>query len=295
MRIVVLGSTGMLGFALHRVLHDAGHDVIGTRRSQARADHPWQRDLRSVIVDDFAQSGTWSRAIRELAPEIVVNAAGVIKQVEGGADLERLLRTNSVFPRQLAIAGEASGFRVIHFSTDCVFKGTRGKYQERDVPDSTDPYGLSKFLGEIGGPAALTIRTSLIGRGLRANSSLVDWFLGQTGVVPGYTNAVFSGLPVHEIATVTRDILLPRLSALTGLYHLSAEPTDKFRLLELIRREWRRSDIELRPDDRVAIDRSLDSTKFRDETGYQPPKWLDLVQGMKRFYESLDSPGAGNN
>ena len=62
------------------------------------------------------------------------------------------------------------GGRVIHFSTDCVFSGNRGAYTEEDEPDAEDLYGRTKFLGEVAGANALTLRTSIIGRELGAHS-----------------------------------------------------------------------------------------------------------------------------
>ena len=91
-------------------------------------------------------------------------------------------------------------FRLIHFSTDCIFSGVKGNYTIYDIPDSNDIYGQSKFLGEIHAPNNLTIRTSIIGHELNSSLSLVDWFLSQEKEVCGYKNAIFSGLPTVEIA-----------------------------------------------------------------------------------------------
>ena len=69
-----------------------------------------------------------------------------------------------------------AGRPVVHFSTDCVFNGRRGGYEERDPSDAADLYGRSKFLGEMADANALTLRTSMIGRELRGFRSLLDWF-----------------------------------------------------------------------------------------------------------------------
>ena len=41
--------------------------------------------------------------------------------------------------------------------------------------------------------------------------------------------------------------------------------------------------IDITPDDKLAIDRSLDSSRFREITGYQPPAWPELVRRMREF------------
>ena len=76
-------------------------------------------------------------------------------------------RINSLLPHRLHRLCQASGARLIHFSTDCVFSGRTGNYTEDDPSDALDLYGRSKFLGETLGEGALTIRTSIIGRELR--------------------------------------------------------------------------------------------------------------------------------
>jgi dTDP-4-dehydrorhamnose reductase len=154
-------------------------------------------------------------------------------------------------------------------------------YVESDHADAVDLYGRTKLLGEVDEPGCVTIRTSIIGPELGSANGLVEWFLSQTGRVKGYSRAVFSGLPTVELARVVRDHVLPR-PHLRGLWHVSAEPITKLELLCLVRDAWGR-DIAIEPDDRLVIDRSLCSERFRRETGYQPPSWPDLVKSMREF------------
>jgi dTDP-4-dehydrorhamnose reductase len=70
--------------------------------------------------------------------------------------------------------------------------------------------------------------------------------------------------------------------ALHGLYHVSAAPIDKFALLQLVAARYGHR-IEIEPDERVVIDRSLDSSRFRAATGYAPPDWAELVRRMHAF------------
>jgi dTDP-4-dehydrorhamnose reductase len=291
MTVLVLGANGMLGFALHRVLADHGLEVIGTVRGQA-PDHPWTRGLRHAGRIEAEDPAAIVRLATENRVSAIVNAAGVIKQVAGGADQGRLFRINSAFPRRLAGLLAPTGIRLIHFSTDCVFSGRRGLYAEADCPDADDDYGLSKYLGEPAGDHCLVLRTSIIGLGLVPNASLVDWFLGQTGRVRGFPHAIFSGLPVNAIADLLADRLLARAD-LSGLWHLSAAPIDKASLLARVAGAWGRDDIEIVPDDSVRIDRSLESARLRAEIGWQPPAWDALVSGMNHFYQRLGPrPGA---
>ena len=107
------------------------------------------------------------------------------------------------------------------------------------------------------------------------------WFLSQSGQVYGFTRAVFSGLPTVELGRVILEHVLPNAD-LRGLYHVSAEPINKFDLLKLVARHYEK-DIEIIPKDDFVIDRSLDSTRFRTATGFQPKTWDQMVQSMKDF------------
>jgi dTDP-4-dehydrorhamnose reductase len=89
----------------------------------------------------------------------------------------------------------------MHFSTDCVFSGRRGNYVEDDELDPVNLYGRTKLLGEVPGPNALTLRTSLVGRELRGHLGLIDWFLSQRGCrVHGFVRALYSGLTTLAMA-----------------------------------------------------------------------------------------------
>ncbi len=283
MSLLVLGAGGMLGFALHRVLADRGLVVTGTVRGRAPR-HPWTAGLSWIEGVDVRDMAAVLAAVRETGATTVINAAGVIKQVVR-ADAGLLYPVNGAVPRRLQAHLGPLGVRLIHFSTDCVFAGSRGGYTEADVPDADDDYGLSKYLGEPSGDGALVLRTSIVGLGLRPNGSLIDWFLGRTGEVGAYTRAVFSGLPVNVIGEMLADRLLG--AGIEGLWHLSADPIDKAALLALVRDRWNRPDIVLRPDPSVAIDRSLDSTRLRTILDWTPPPWPELVAGMHAFYGKL--------
>lgn len=285
MTVLVLGASGMLGFAIHRVLADRGIPVVGTVR-QSAPTHPWAAGLRYAEGIEAEVPSDIVRLAGDLGATAIINAAGVIKQVAGAADQGRLFRINSAFPRRLAGMLSPTGTRLVHFSTDCVFSGRRGLYAETDLPDADDDYGLSKYLGEPAGSHCLVLRTSIIGLGLAPNASLIDWFLAQTGRVRGFPHAVFSGLPVNAIGALLADRILDRTD-LAGLWHLSAGPIDKAMLLKLVAAAWGRDDIEIVPDESVRIDRSLDSSRLRAEIGWQPPEWGALVSGMNHFYERL--------
>lgn len=285
MKILVLGANGMLGHAIHRTFSNAGRNVIGTVRSKGILQHESCAGLQYVTDVDAADFASVVAAVQLHKPDVVVNALGVIKQRDDANDHWNLLQVNGAFPQRLQVLGEVENFKLIHFSTDCVFAGTKGKYRESDIPDAKDWYGLSKHLGEAVGKNSLTLRTSIIGRGLALNNSLVDWFLEQKGVTSGYSKAIFSGLPVNEVARILDQKLDDGLLDMSGLYHLSVEPISKYALLKLVKDVWNHTEVEIVKKEDFVIDRSLDSTRFRAQMAYAPPAWPQLIEEMYKFYK----------
>lgn len=283
MRVLILGATGMLGSTLLRLFYKNPRlEVFGTVRSlSARELLP--RELHTQLVDgvDVQNNEHLLRVMAKLRPDAVVNCIGLVKQLSESELPLAAIPINAVLPHRLAEICGLFGARLIHISTDCVFSGKKGLYTETDFADANDLYGRSKYLGEVDYPHAVTLRTSIIGHELNGSRSLVSWFLAQTGQVSGFRKAVFSGLPTVELGRVILEHVLPN-SDLRGLYHVSAEPINKFDLLNLVARNYGKN-IEIVPKDDVVIDRSLDSKRFRQATKFHPMVWDKLVQSMKDF------------
>ncbi len=281
MKILILGASGMLGSAAYRGL-SAEQDVLafGTIRSEAARKYfpdKLQPNLISgVDVLDYDALITLFEVVR---PDVVVNCVGIVKQLAAAKDPLVALPLNAMLPHRLARMTALAGARLVHVSTDCVFRGTVGNYTEAMMPDTDDLYGRSKLLGEVDYPNAVTLRTSIIGREFGSKNGLVEWFLASHGRVTGYTQAIFSGLPTNELVRVIARHVLPRPD-LVGVWHVSADPICKHDLLVLLRQAYRH-DIEIVPFDEPRLDRSLDSSRFRKATGYVPPDWATLIDSMR--------------
>ena len=167
---------------------------------------------------------------------------------------------------------------MIQVSTDCVFSGRKGLYTEADNPDAEDVYGRAKLLGEPNAPHCLTLRTSFVGRELAGKLGLLEWFLAQSGAIKGFRRAIFSGFTTTELARII-EMLLTRFPKASGLYHVSSEPIDKYSLLKLFRERFHQP-VTIEADDRVAVDRSLDSSRFRRDFDYRPPDWPAMAREL---------------
>lgn len=282
-KVLVLGATGMLGNAVLRLFaQSAEYEVVGSARStSALRLLPANLSGRVICGVDVENMDSLISLFTKTRPDVVINCIGLVKQLADANDPLAAIPINALLPHRLARLCGMANARLIHMSTDCIFSGTKGLYIEADASDAKDLYGRSKYLGEVDYPNAITLRTSIIGHELSGAHSLVGWFLAQQGSARGFRRAIFSGLPTVELARVIRDYVMPH-PELHGVYHVSAEPINKFDLLTLIAKAYGKT-IDITPDDKLVLDRSLDSSRFRVATGYQPQPWPELVRRMCEF------------
>jgi dTDP-4-dehydrorhamnose reductase len=281
--VMVLGAGGMLGHKLFQVLRERFPGTIGTTREPVS-----ESALRGVTLlsgpdviagVDVARFDSFRERLARIAPAVIVNCVGIIKQRDAAKSAIPSITINSLFPHLLAEAAAEWGGRIIHFSTDCVFSGRRGQYTEEDQSDAEDLYGRSKFLGEVAAANAVTLRTSIIGRELSRHQSLLDWFLAQNGrTVRGYRRVIYSGISTTEMAKVVARVIEQK-PAPSGVFHVVSEPISKYELLLLIRDAYN-LDIDVQPDDAQVLDRSMRGEKFERATGWRAPAWPDMIREM---------------
>jgi len=275
MKILVLGSSGMIGRTMFHVLAQRpGWRVIGSVRAKS-----FEGAAPGPVVGgiDLTNHDHLESLFGQTRPEVVINCAGLTKHLPEGNIHIPALAMNALLPHRLAQLCEIAKARMIHVSTDCVFSGDSGNYKEQDATDAYDVYGKSKALGEVTTGDAVTLRTSTIGHEHGTRFGLLEWFLAQTQC-KGFRHAVFSGLPSVEFARVVRDIVIPN-PYLSGIYHVGASPIDKLTLLRLIARTYHK-DILIAVDEKFQINRSLNIDKFTTATGYRAPAWPELIESM---------------
>ena len=293
MKILILGGHGMLGHRLWLNLQKE-HEVWVTVRQTSSPfpdlpEFPSKRVRTDVDASNFDQV---TRALASIQPDLVINCIGLIKQMGHLArDPIMSISLNALLPHRLSLICRAAKIRMVHISTDCVFSGKKGNYLESDESDAEDLYGRSKFLGEVAYPPhSITLRTSIIGRELKTRLGLIEWFLSQKDgdTIRGYKHAIYSGFTTDELSRIIMNNIIP-YPELTGLYHVSSDPINKYDLLQIANQVFGRR-IKILPDEDFFIDRSLDSTRFCQATGYQPPPWPEMIQEMAKdsqFYDEI--------
>ncbi|CAM8620193.1 RfbD dTDP-4-dehydrorhamnose reductase [Candidatus Planktophila dulcis] len=286
-RIGVLGSTGMLGSALTRVLSSRNHEVIEFNRSG-------QSVVGNKIVKEL--DATWTEnqlevQILESEVDYLVNAIGLIKQVINEADEESVKfakQINAEFPKKINSLSIANDIPVIQIGTDCVFSGARGHYTEIDEYSPVDLYGRTKASGELESGTAMTIRSSIVGSEIASNNSLLNWVLSQplNGKVNGYSNHFWNGVTTLAFAKVVAGVI-ENDRFKPGLAHLIPKDfVSKKELITIMAQAFQREDLVVEDfPSETPINRTLatiDSStnaKFWSLAGYnQIPNIAELIQ-----------------
>lgn len=289
MRILILGGNGMIGHHLVQSLSQR-HHVKATFR-QFSAFYGTQNvlgdeDIISQI--DVRVTHRLNTILENFSPDVVINSTGVTKQLVDKIGITSTIHVNSLFPHHLARMCEQHRCRLVQFSTDCIFSGAKGSYNESDNADATDIYGRSKILGEVDADHVVTLRKSTVGLETGYKHGLVEWFLSQRGEVKGFTNAFFTGVITAELVQVIEKILI-EFPLLSGVWNVAGPRISKFDLLTKLQREIKKDDITIVSDDTFMCDRSLDGSRFESETGYRPPTWDQMLKTLGNQIKSRNN------
>ena len=237
-RILVLGSTGMLGHMVMRVFEkEKACETRGTHLNDK--DDPYYFDAEAGLgrLDTiFTENGGY---------DYLINCIGITKDKideNNHESVRRAKRVNSLFPHELADFAEKKGARVIHISTDGVFSGSKESYDEDAACDCTDVYGKSKSSGEVRRDNFLNIRCSIMGPSPFEKGGLLEWFLSQPegSNVQGYTNNIWNGVSTLQFAQLCRrmikDDLFTALRNESAVFHFAPnQPVSKYELLTLLK------------------------------------------------------------
>ncbi len=285
MRIVVLGASGLIGNTITKYfLNQSDYETFGVLRDSDKKSifkNKYHNNL--FFIDNILDFKKVEEVLERYNPNLIINCIGITNKFlkVNFKLIEKSIYINALFPHKLYQICTKIDARLIHLSTDCVFSGRKGFYNEDDVPDPIDIYGRSKLLGELNYTNSLTIRKSAIGHELFTSNGLLEWFLNNKDSIEGYKNAIFSGLTVLELAKIIHKYIIPNKN-LSGILHIAGKPISKYDLLSLISYEYQKK-IKIIPNESVKINRSLDSKLFIKKTGYEAENWKELIRSMHEF------------
>jgi dTDP-4-dehydrorhamnose reductase len=267
-KILIFGAKGMLGITLMDYLTQKSYNAVGITRKDFNIFKSDNEKLCELLESN--------------KPEFIINASGIIKQKIHLFSIEEVIEVNSVFPRNLYILSEKQNSKIIHITTDCVYNGSKGNYNEEDLFDAEDVYGMTKCAGEITG--AMNIRTSIIGEEDDSNYSLLAWVKSmKCKKINGFKNHLWNGVTTLYLAELI-DIIIDNDLYKPGMFHLhSPSIVSKFELLEIINRVYELN-LTIKPiDHEQKIDRSLKSLHKLQEI---VTKDIELqLKDLKEFYE----------
>lgn len=244
-RVAILGSTGMLGSALTRILQRDFAGIIEFNRINKSVT-----GKNEVVFLDVLKRYDLNVIFHGLNIGYVVNAIGMVKQVideENPEDIWRAREINSEFALRLNEFSQLSGIKVIQIGTDCVYSGLKGLYSEEEAFDPTDVYGKTKEVGELALNESMIIRTSIIGKESNSAISLLSWVLSQPtgGVINGYINHLWNGVTTMHFSEVVSGVIKSG-NFFKGVTHLvPGDATSKYELIKIIATEFGRKDLRI--------------------------------------------------
>jgi dTDP-4-dehydrorhamnose reductase len=256
--IAILGSTGMLGSALTKILTSRFGKVIEFNRSGVpliktneciRLDVVHNRELKNIFDG--------------LKIEYLVNAIGMVKQiidVSDSSDLQRAHLINSEFVSKLNEYSNCRDVPIIQIGTDCVFSGSRGNYVETDVFEPTDIYSKTKIAGECGSPLSMILRTSIVGREIRSSHSILEWVLSQElkSEINGFINHIWNGVTTFHFAKIVRGIIESNTFTPGRFHVIPKDSITKFELIKSIAENFQRLDLRINKFEApISINRTL--------------------------------------
>jgi dTDP-4-dehydrorhamnose reductase len=222
--ILVTGATGLLGCSLVEQALLRGHEVVALG---FRNEVPLGR-ARPVRAD-LTLPGEPGRLVQRENPQWLVHCAAATDVDWCESHPDEALWLNAEVPRAMATALKAGGGRMVYVSTDAVYRGDRGQYQEEDECVPCNVYGRTKLAGERAVsevlPDALILRTNLFGFTRTSRTSLAQWVLRELEAgrrVPAFSDVVFSPLFTDDLSNAILDMMRSELGGLFNLGGRSA-------------------------------------------------------------------------
>jgi dTDP-4-dehydrorhamnose reductase len=290
-RVLILGSDGMLGHVVTKYMINQDLDLWFTGRSvnfdPGNKAKFIKFDAKSSIESTFKNLGNF---------DYVINCIGIIKPnivEKESSSVLNAIEVNSRFPHLLSNFFNNS--KILQIATDCVYSGLLGNYSEDSVHDPQDVYGKTKSLGEVDASNFMNIRTSIIGREIRHHKSLWDWVIRQEkdASLNGFTNHLWNGVTTLAFAKLVNGIMLNNLFHATTQHVIPQNLITKDKLLKSILENEGKLDVIVNPiESSTQINRTLSTQnqntneKIWLSAGYQDVPTIEyLIKEFSSWYQ----------
>jgi dTDP-4-dehydrorhamnose reductase len=282
-KILILGANGMIGHKIYQVLSKFYPEVWAHQRKLINSNDKifFQNQNKIIQGLDLSNFKKLEECLNSLMPDIIINAAGITIRRGINESIFKGIILNSALPHFLNTWVIKTNSRLIHFSTDCVFSGKDGYYDENSQLDAQDTYGKTKGLGEIISENSLILRGSMIGRELENRTELLEWFLSKKNdEIKGFSNVIYSGITTLQMAYFVKDII-HKIPELTGLFNVASNPISKYDLLILLNKHFKNQTTILK-DETYVSKKNLNAHKFYSKTNFPIPDWEDMIKELKQ-------------
>ena len=271
MKILVLGAFGMAGHTVALYFKEQGYEV----HAFARIPFPYCMWIQgdAFDIENLKTIVTTGRY------DVVINCIGLLNQFAESAP-EKAIYINSYLPHLIVSWLKDTSTRFIQMSTDCVFAGNTGPYDEESFPDGKSYYDRTKALGEVNDDKNLTFRNSIIGPDINENGiGLFHWFMQQNGSINGFTKAIWTGVTTLTLAKAMECAIRTDLS---GLYNLvNNDSINKYDLLCLFNQYFRNNELTIKQSDKLVLDKTL--LCKRTDFDFVVPSYEQMIIEMKEW------------
>jgi dTDP-4-dehydrorhamnose reductase len=219
--ILLTGASGLLGSNLALAAAERGSPLVA-----CHGRHPTRFPCAGNVSLNLLDEEATRRLLVSIRPTSIIHCAAAADVDWCEANPEEAYRINADAPRRLALLASELGALLVFISTDSVFDGRDGPYDESREPSPVNVYGKTKLAAEAfvtaGAPASLVLRTNFIGWSPSGRRGLAEWVLSrlESGQpVPAFFDVRFSPLLATDFADLVLDMIDARLR---GLYHVTA-------------------------------------------------------------------------
>ena len=265
MKVFLFGANGMLGNYVHSYLTQNNIPVIALTRKDFDLEELSVLSLKKFLLEKGLEKN-----------DVIINCAGVIPQASKDREISKrnYYKINSILPIILSMLTT----RMIHITTDCVFSGKEGIYNEYSNHDELNDYGISKSLGEL--CDGTIIRTSIIGEEMVNKRSLLEWVISnENRLINGYTNHFWNGVTCLQLSKIIYKIINEN-SYWKGVRHIYSPTTvSKYELCAMISDIYELN-IKVKEYDTEKVDKSL-STVYEAQGNI--PELKNQLKEMRDF------------
>lgn len=228
-KILVTGANGLLGQHLVKRLLDEGYPVVAIGKGACRL--PFTASRLSWYSVDITNDFLLNEVLEKECPHTIVHAAAVTQADECQLNQQHCEAVNVRATAQLLLSAENLSRHFIYISTDFVFDGEKGSYEETDNPNPVSWYGFTKVQAEAMVETSdimfTIIRTCLVyGNALSGTrNNIVHWV--KTSLENGKPIQVVTDqwrTPTY-VEDLAKGILLVIQKNATGIYHIAGKDT----------------------------------------------------------------------